>query len=39
MGQMRNAYNILVTKHEGKRPLERARCRWENIIAMDLKEM
>jgi len=28
MGQMRNAYNILVGKPEGKRPLGRPRCRW-----------
>jgi hypothetical protein len=37
MGEMRNAYNILVGKPEGKRPLGRPRCRWEDNI-MDLKE-
>jgi hypothetical protein len=29
MGEMRNAYNILVGKPEGKRPLGRPRRRWE----------
>jgi hypothetical protein len=28
MGKMRNAYNILVVKPEGKRPLGRPRRRW-----------
>jgi hypothetical protein len=32
------AYRILVGKPEGKRPLERPRCRWVNIIKMDLRE-
>jgi len=27
MGEIRNAYNILVGKPEGKRPLDRPRCR------------
>jgi hypothetical protein len=30
MGEMKNAYNILVVKFEGKRPLGRPRCRWKN---------
>jgi hypothetical protein len=38
MGEMRNAYNILVGDLEGKRPLRRSRCRWEDNIKMDLKE-
>jgi hypothetical protein len=29
MGEIRNAYNILVGKPEGKRPFEKPRCRWE----------
>jgi hypothetical protein len=29
MGEMRNAYIILVRKPEGKRPLGRPRRRWE----------
>jgi hypothetical protein len=28
MGEMGNAYRILVGKPEGKRPLGRPRCRW-----------
>jgi hypothetical protein len=31
MGQMRNAYKILVTKPEGKRPLEHSGIRQDNI--------
>jgi hypothetical protein len=38
MGDMRNAYNILVGKHEGKRLLRRSRHRWEDNIRMDLRE-
>jgi hypothetical protein len=40
MGEIRNTYNILVGKPEGKRPLRRPRRRWEdNInIRMDLRE-
>jgi hypothetical protein len=32
MGEMRNAYKILVRKPGGKRPLRRPRCRWEDNI-------
>jgi hypothetical protein len=28
-----------VEKPEGKRPLERPRCRWEDNIKMDLQKM
>jgi len=38
MGEMRNAYKILVQKPEGKRLLGRPRCRWEDNIRMDLRE-
>jgi hypothetical protein len=38
MGVIRNAYNILVGKPEGKRPLGRRKCRWKHNIRMDLKE-
>jgi len=39
MGDMRNAYKILVGKPEGKRPFRRSRHRWEDNIRMDLKEI
>jgi hypothetical protein len=39
MGQMRNVYEILVAKPEGKRPLGRPRSRWDDNIKMDLKEL
>jgi hypothetical protein len=39
MGRMRITYKILVRKSEGKRPLRRRRCRWENNIRMDLREI
>jgi hypothetical protein len=34
-----NAYRILVGKPEGRRPLGRPRCRWEDNIKMDLREI
>jgi hypothetical protein len=37
-GEMMNAYRILVGKPEGKRPLGRPRCRWEDNIKMYLRE-
>jgi hypothetical protein len=37
MGEMINAYNILVGKPEGNRPLGRPSCRWEGSIIMDLR--
>jgi hypothetical protein len=33
---MRNAYNILVGKPEGKKPLGRHRRRWEGYIISEL---
>jgi hypothetical protein len=33
--EKRNAYRILVGKPEGKTPLGRPRCRWEDNIKMD----
>jgi hypothetical protein len=39
MGEGRGMYSVLVGKHEGKRPLGRPRCRWENNIKMDLQEV
>jgi len=38
MAEMRNAYNILVAKLEGKRPLGKSRHRWEDNIRMELRE-
>jgi hypothetical protein len=37
MGVKRNAYRILVGKPEGKRPLVRPICQWEDNIKMDLR--
>jgi len=39
MGEMRNAYNILIGKPEWKRPLGRPRHRWKNNIKMHLREI
>jgi hypothetical protein len=36
---MRNANNILVGKPEGKRPLERPVCRWEDNIRIAVWEI
>jgi hypothetical protein len=38
MGEIKNAYKILVGKSEEKRPLKRHRCRWEDNIKIHLKE-
>jgi hypothetical protein len=35
MGELRGAYNILVGKPEGRRPLGRPRRRWKDNIKMD----
>jgi hypothetical protein len=37
--EIRDAYNILFGKPEGKRPLGRHRRRWEDTIKMDLGEI
>jgi nucleobase transporter 1/2 len=39
IGEMRNAYNILVGKPEEKRPLRRLRHRWGYNIRMDFMEI
>jgi hypothetical protein len=36
---VRAAYNILVGRPEGRRPLGRPRRRWEDSIKMDLREI
>jgi len=33
MGEGRGVYRVLVGKPEGKRPLERPRRRWEDILS------
>jgi hypothetical protein len=38
MGEEKKGYKVLVGKPEGKRPLGRPRCRWEDGISMDLRE-
>ena len=35
----RGVYKVLVWKPEGKSPLGRPRCKWEDNIKMDLKEV
>jgi len=39
MGERRGVYRGLVGKREGKSPLGRPRCRWEDNIKMDLQEV
>jgi hypothetical protein len=39
MGAVRNAYNNMAGKPEGKRPLRRPRRRWEDNIRMYLMEI
>jgi hypothetical protein len=38
-GKIRNAYNILVGKYKGKRPLGRPRHRYEDNTRMDHREI
>jgi hypothetical protein len=39
MGEVRGAYNILIGRPEGRRPLGRPRRRWEDNIKIDLMEI
>jgi hypothetical protein len=39
MGEERGVYRVLVGRPEGKRPLGRPRCRWEDNIKIDLREI
>jgi hypothetical protein len=39
VGERRGAYRILVGRPEGRRPLVRCRCRWEDNIKMELQEV
>jgi hypothetical protein len=38
-GEGRGLYRVLVGKPEGKSPLGRSRCRWEDGIKMNLREV
>jgi hypothetical protein len=39
MGEERGVHRMLVVKPERKRPFERPRCRWEDNVKMDLREV
>ena len=39
MGERRGSYRVLVGKSEGKRPLGRHRCRWEDNVKVDLQQI
>ena len=39
MGDRRGANRVLVGKPEGKRPLRKARSRWEDNIKIDTQEV
>jgi hypothetical protein len=39
VGEVGDAYNILVERPEGRRPLGRPRRRWEDNIKMDLRDI
>jgi hypothetical protein len=39
MKEGRGVYRLLVGEPEGKRPLGRPRCRWDDNIKMDLQEV
>jgi hypothetical protein len=38
-GEGRGVYRVLVSKPEGKRPLGRPRCRWEDNVKADLQKV
>jgi hypothetical protein len=39
MGEERKVYKVLVGKPAERRPLGRPRCRWEDGVRMDLREI
>jgi hypothetical protein len=39
MGEGRGVYRILVGRLKSKRPLGRPRCRWDDNIKLDLREI
>jgi hypothetical protein len=38
-GEGSNVHRVLVGKPKGKKPLTRPKCRWENGIKIDLREI
>jgi len=38
-GDMRSPYSVLVGRPEGKRPLGKAWCKWENNIKTNLQDV
>jgi hypothetical protein len=39
MKEKKSTYIVLVGKSEGKSPIGRPSCRWENNVKMDVKEI
>jgi hypothetical protein len=39
MGEGKDSYRVLVVEPEGKRPLGKLRCKWEDNIKVDLQEV
>jgi hypothetical protein len=39
MGERRGVYRVLVEKPDGKRPLGRLSCRWDDNVKMDLQKV
>jgi hypothetical protein len=39
LGESRDAYRVLMGKPAGRRPLGRPRCKWQDNIKMDIREM
>jgi hypothetical protein len=39
IGEKLNAYKVFMEKPKGGRPLGRPRCRWEDYIKMDIREI
>jgi hypothetical protein len=39
VGEGTGVYRVLVGRSKGERPLGRSRCRWEDNIRMDLREI
>jgi len=37
--ERKDVYGVLVGKSEGKRPLGRPRCRWQDNIKLELQEV